>query len=367
MSGTLLGRLGRAPTEIAVPLGFILSLLLFAGVGIASARSIGYLRESFLLVDHSRQVLTRLADLAAALRGRASQRLDVYRPRYAQSLAALFPALSLFVANNQQRSIIPLDPAELRARGLQAVVDLFVRISEDGPVLLCLDDMQWADADSIDVLSRLMQADFPLLLVLAVREGEESPLVRRDAPAVETMQLGPLAPPEARALATHLAPQLAECSQHELDEAGRTERVVEILHDEVARGTARARVGCRQEASGHRNIAVGRPVLPDVSAQIGQRARVARSNEQAGRADRARTEEEVLAGQAPRRSKRLAVVANIHHCHDVTVAAAPLDRDHVVLRHDLDATGRFSLRQVVVIQAALGAAVESIERLSGDG
>jgi hypothetical protein len=121
------------------------------------------------------------------------------------------------------------------------------------------------------------------------------------------------------------------------------------------------------EAADHRNIAVGRPVSSDVGTQIRQRSCIACSNEQAGRPDRARTEKQILAVQALWRSQRLPVVTNAHHRHGVAVAVASLDRDNVVLRHDLDATGRFSLRQIVVIQAALGTAVQTVKGLSGNG
>src|SRR5207247_1739366 len=98
-----------------------------------------------------------------------------------------------------------------------------------------------------------------------------------------------------------------------------------------------------------------------------QRTRGPRANEQARRADGARGEKQVLARQAPSRAHDVPAVADAERRHRVPVAVALFDRDHVVQGQDLDAAGRLGHGEIVVIETALGPAVEAVKRLPGDG
>jgi hypothetical protein len=112
-----------------------------------------------------------------------------------------------------------IDPLELRARVFAALRELLLRLCEQHPLALMIDDLQWADADSRALLAEVLHPPDapPLLLVATVRQsaapdgidplGFASGDVRRVA--VER-----LPPGEARELAAQLigraAPGLAK-------------------------------------------------------------------------------------------------------------------------------------------------------------
>ena len=65
-------------------------------------------------------------------------------------------------------------PDESRQRIIDGIVTFLTRLAELRPLVLFLDDLHWADADSLAVLSRLSQqiSRHPILLLLAFREGD---------------------------------------------------------------------------------------------------------------------------------------------------------------------------------------------------
>jgi serine/threonine protein kinase len=71
-------------------------------------------------------------------------------PRDISSLVRLFPALQQVSAIARMRpggSATP-DSQELRDRAFEALIELLGRLGETTPVVLCVDDVQWADKDS---------------------------------------------------------------------------------------------------------------------------------------------------------------------------------------------------------------------------
>ena len=98
------------------------------------------------------------------------------------SLAALLPELPARLGPPAAGH--PLGPEQERFRLYEAVAGFLVAIAAGGgPVVVLLDDLQWADAATLDLLvhvaGRLREA--PLLTVCAYREGEaaeNAPLVR---------------------------------------------------------------------------------------------------------------------------------------------------------------------------------------------
>ena len=100
-----------------------------------------------------------------------------------------------------------LDPQNLRQRVFAALRELFTRLTARAPVVLVIDDMQWADADSIALLSSLLQPPQapPLLLVATSRARTGAPGPIRGLPiAVRDLPLGSLPIEEAEALAEEL-------------------------------------------------------------------------------------------------------------------------------------------------------------------
>jgi serine/threonine protein kinase len=97
-------------------------------------------------------------------------------PRNVHSLAVLFPVLRRVKAVAQARRPKHQtgDARELRNQAFAALKDLLLRISDYHPLVLNIDDLQWADMDSARLLSHLIAPPDspPLLLVGTYRRDE---------------------------------------------------------------------------------------------------------------------------------------------------------------------------------------------------
>jgi hypothetical protein len=93
------------------------------------------------------------------------------------ALARLFPVLWQVPAIDDLRArMTPVrNPREVRRRGFAALKALLRRIGEHRPLLIIIDDLQWADADSWAILREVLAADdAPHMLLLATgRPGAE--------------------------------------------------------------------------------------------------------------------------------------------------------------------------------------------------
>jgi serine/threonine protein kinase len=124
-------------------------------------------------------------------------------PEEAPLLARVFPVLRRVPAISQatQRAREIRDPQQLRARAFLALRRLLVRLAAERPLVLFIDDFQWADADSLALLRDVCHPpEAPAFLLLAtVRSGWDASAV--DAlGAVEHLRLGGLSPDETRQL-----------------------------------------------------------------------------------------------------------------------------------------------------------------------
>jgi len=70
-----------------------------------------------------------------------------------------------------------LSPEALQWRTFEVVSDLFARLAEEGPLVLALEDLHWADATSVQLLEQLLRLaeDCAVLLVLSLRPERDHP------------------------------------------------------------------------------------------------------------------------------------------------------------------------------------------------
>ena len=91
---------------------------------------------------------------------------------HAPTLASLFPEITQRLGNLPPAFAIP--PEQARFRLYEAIALFLYNVSRSRPVLLVLDDLQWADAASLDLLAYLVrhQPHARLLILGSVRSGE---------------------------------------------------------------------------------------------------------------------------------------------------------------------------------------------------
>jgi eukaryotic-like serine/threonine-protein kinase len=99
-----------------------------------------------------------------------------FLPRHPELLEKLFPVfgeLEVGVAL-QGRSMSDPDEQRMRRQAFEAFCDLLGRISDQTPMVLAIDDLQWSDLDSIALISDLVLSanPAPLMLILSFRSED---------------------------------------------------------------------------------------------------------------------------------------------------------------------------------------------------
>lgn len=158
------------------------------------------------LAEHVATVLASDAPLVGA------------RTRAAAGAAALaFPVLSRALGPRATASD-PVDPWAKRDVAFEGMRDLLGSLARRRRVVLCIDDWQWVDADSVRLLAHVLappQAP-PILLLLTSRPGVSMPPLPC---AQERIELGNLTPDCAGQLATQLLAGVAPASRGPLAHA----------------------------------------------------------------------------------------------------------------------------------------------------
>jgi hypothetical protein len=129
-------------------------------------------------------------------------------PQRSTSLARIFPVLQQAC----RRTGLPLDgaepnrPTEARDDAFRTLRELLANLAQVRPVILAIDDLHWADADSLTAIEDVLQGLLPsnLFVILVARAGTNAPRVSTKLTVIE---LGALAEDEAR--------ELADCLQKE--------------------------------------------------------------------------------------------------------------------------------------------------------
>jgi serine/threonine protein kinase/tetratricopeptide (TPR) repeat protein len=153
--------------------------------------------------------------LSRHLRSLPSAEVGPLVPADVAALTRLFPVLSRVEAfarmPSPEREVS--DPLELRRLAFGALRELFSRLSARRPLVVCIDDLQWADLDSTALLEDLMRPpDAPAMLMVACFRAEDlesqtflGPLLARTGtPTCRRCAVGPLSPAHAARLAADL-------------------------------------------------------------------------------------------------------------------------------------------------------------------
>ena len=163
-----------------------------------------------------------------------------------------------------------VDPESRRALALEGALRLVEASASQGAVVL-VDDLQWADATSLVLLSHVVQRVVPLSLILAYRPEEVSaysPLagffaqLRPPGGTMSSISLGPLLPDVIAQL--FVEADLASAIAEESD--GTPLAVSEVVRGLAAKGLIERGVGGRWRARGEAAIRVARE-----AARAGQR------------------------------------------------------------------------------------------------
>jgi eukaryotic-like serine/threonine-protein kinase len=133
-------------------------------------------------------------------------------PRTAGLVGDVFPAMRRVKAVAMAPRLhadARIDPQELRSRLFAAIRELFARLADRRPLVVVVDDIQWADADSIAMISEVLRPpEAPALLFLAtLRTGTAHavPDLLRFLPTdARRIALGRLPADDARELAARL-------------------------------------------------------------------------------------------------------------------------------------------------------------------
>jgi predicted ATPase/serine/threonine protein kinase len=218
-------------------------------------------------------------DLAELLRERHVEHIEALLPEWVAELARVFPSLLAVpgVHARAQRATVAHEARELRRRAWTALAQLFAALGRERPVVLSIDDLQWADADSVLLLESLIRnaADARLLIVASYRpeEAARNPELARHFEAWRVLDGGRgfvsvpisgLARPEAEKLARAALQSLnAPVSEARVRSLAEEARGVPFFVEELARFVAgRARDEELHDVSLERAIAARLRALP---------------------------------------------------------------------------------------------------------
>jgi tRNA A-37 threonylcarbamoyl transferase component Bud32 len=113
--------------------------------------------------------------LTAALVGIAPDDQAALAPRDLAALLRVFPVLRRVerFSDLASQTPVPVDPQELRRRGLRALKSLLAKLARVRPIVIFVDDAHWGDVDSAVVLADLAHGAEPGMLVIVAHRPED--------------------------------------------------------------------------------------------------------------------------------------------------------------------------------------------------
>ncbi|MCO4770945.1 MAG: AAA family ATPase, partial [Deltaproteobacteria bacterium] len=114
--------------------------------------------------------------LSRFLRSIPAPRVEVLLPRDVHALARVFPVLRQVeaIALAPGRAIDAADPQQLRQRAFAALREFLGRIADRHPLVVAIDDLQWGDLDSVQLLLALTRPpENPSLMLLVSYRTDE--------------------------------------------------------------------------------------------------------------------------------------------------------------------------------------------------
>ena len=193
------------------------------------------------------------------------------------ALAQTFPVLLRVPAIAQEAAPLPASLLEQRARAFRGLRHLLDALAAMRPLVVTIDDIQWADSDSIALLSEIVHGPGTPRLLLVVTRRDNAPPLALPIP-ITHLPLAPLNPTEAAELVVRTAPEReAEAAELIAGTAGHPMFLRELLrHDSLIRGTRLddaiwARIS-RMDSSARRILELiaiaGRPLPQGMVAEV---------------------------------------------------------------------------------------------------
>jgi tetratricopeptide (TPR) repeat protein len=158
-------------------------------------------------------------DLSRYLGSIPAEHVEVLLPPDVSALPRVFPVLRQVdaIANVALRDTSDvIDPLRVRRRAFEALRGLLARLAERRSLVIWIDDLQWADADSMVLLEELLDAASPpvMLTLLSFRSEEtatkpflQALLDRAGRTAWSAVSLEPMTDDEAETLIRELLPR----------------------------------------------------------------------------------------------------------------------------------------------------------------
>jgi len=149
-------------------------------------------------------------DLARYLAGRKDSSVERVAPVAVRELLAVFPALQAVRVLADRAAVAPpaVQDADMRGRAFAALGELLRRLAARRAVAIAIDDIQWADADSLAVIEDLLHAGGQLCVIATRRSREGQGTATRLAAAatdLRTVELAGLVASDAAELVRMVA------------------------------------------------------------------------------------------------------------------------------------------------------------------